>query len=113
MVKRAMRLEPTYQPVYLVTLGGAYTMLGRHEEAIETFEEFLERRSRGRDDGYAGLIVNHMWLGREDEARRFASQLLEEEPNFTLSKYRKRLDYKDTAYEERLLDTLRKAGLPD
>ncbi len=113
MVKRAMRLEPTYQPVYLVNLGYAYTMLGRHEEAIETFEEFLERRSKGRDDGYAGLIVNHMWLGREDEARRYASQLLEEEPNFTLSTYRKRLDYKDTAYKERLLDTLRKAGLPD
>ena len=115
MVKRAMRLEPTYQPAYLETLGDAYTMLGRGEEAIETYEEFLERRSRGRSAGYVGLIVNHMWLGREDEARRYATQLLEEEPKFTVSAYKKRLqlDNKDTAYVERILDALRNAGLPE
>jgi adenylate cyclase len=113
LIKRAMRLEPSYQPAYLVNLGDAYTMLGRSEEAIEAYEEYLERRSRGRSAGYVGLAVNHMWLGHEDEARRYASQLLEEEPKFTVSAYKTRLRYKDTAYVTRLLDALRKAGLPE
>ncbi len=113
LFKRAMRLEPTYQAWYLGSLGDAYTMLGRHAEAIEALQNMLERPLANVEQGHVGLIVNHMWLGREDDARRYASQLLELKPKFTLSTYMKRENYKDVAYVERRLDALRKAGLLD
>ncbi len=112
LLKKAMRLEPTYQPWYIGSLGDAYTSAGKYEEAVEAYKQFLKRRPES-GWGYAGLIVNHMWLDRRNEARSYASKLLESKPKFTLSSYKKRLKYKDAAYVERLVNTLRKAGLPD
>jgi adenylate cyclase len=113
LFKKAMRLEPTYQPWYLGSLGDAYTSAGKYEEAVEAYEQLLKRRPESAS-GHVGLIVNHMWLDRQNEARSYASKLLESKPKFTLSSYRKRrLRYKDAAYVERLLDALRRAGLPE
>ncbi len=112
LLKKAMRLEPSYQPWYLSTLGDAYTSAGKYEEAVKAYEQLLERRP-GSTLGHAGLIVNYMWLGQENKARSYASKLLELEPTFTLSSYRKQQKYKDAAYVERKLDALRKAGVPD
>jgi TolB-like protein/rhodanese-related sulfurtransferase/thioredoxin-like negative regulator of GroEL len=53
-----------------------------------------------------------MWLGRENEAHRYAEKLIEIKPNFSLDSYKEGLKYKDAAYVERLLEALRKAGLP-
>jgi len=112
LLKKAMRLEPTYQPWYLGVLGDAYTSAGKYEEAVKAYEQLLERRPQSTS-GHAGLIVNYMWLGQENKARSYASKLLELEPTFTLSSYRKQQKYKDAAYVERKLDALRKAGVPD
>ncbi len=112
LVKKAMRLEPTYQPWYLSTLGDAYTSAGKYEEAVKAYEQLLQRRPQSAF-GHAGLIVNLIWLGREAEAREYAKKLMEIEPTFTLTAHRKRLTYEDTAYVERLLSALREAGLPD
>jgi adenylate cyclase len=112
MLKKAMRLSPTYQPWYLSSLGDAYNAVGRHEEAAEAYKQFLDRRPESTR-GHPGLIVSYMWLGREDEAQSYAAELLRIKPKFSLVSFRKRLTYKDQAYVERFLDALRKAGLPE
>jgi adenylate cyclase len=112
LVKKAMRLEPTYPPWYLGTLADAYTSVGRYEDAVNAYEQLLERRPESAW-GYAGLIVNHMWLGQEDQARGYAEKLMEIKPTFTLSSYAKQQKYKDAVYVERKLDALRKASLPE
>ena len=112
LLKKAMRLSPTYQAWYLKTLGAAYNAVGRHEEAAEAYKQFLDR-SPESTRGHPGLIVSYMWLGREDEAKGYAAELLRIKPKFSLESFRKRLTYKDQAYVERFLDALRKAGLPE
>ena len=112
LIKKAMRLEPTYPPWYLGSLGDAYTSAGKYEEAVEAYKQFLKRRPES-GWGYAGTIVSYIWLGREDEAHGYAEKLMEIKPNFSLDSYKKGLKYKDAAYVERLLDALRKAGLPE
>ncbi len=112
LLKKAMRLEPTYPPWYLGSLGDAYTSAGKYEDAVNAYEQFLKRRSESTW-GYVGLIVNHMWLGQEGEARDYAEKLMEIKPTFTLSSYAKQQKYNDAAYVERKLDALRKAGVPD
>ncbi|MDH3230588.1 MAG: tetratricopeptide repeat protein, partial [Alphaproteobacteria bacterium] len=112
MLKKAMRLDPTYQPWYLLALGDAYNALGRYEEAAEAHKQFLDRRPENID-GHASLIVSYMWLGREDEAQSYVSEVLRIDPKFSLESFRKRLKYKDQAYLERFLDALRRAGLPE
>jgi TolB-like protein len=114
MLRKAMRLSPTYQPWYLGSLGDAYNVVGRHEEAVEAYKQYLDRQPEA-PVGHAreGLIASYMWLGREDEARSHAAELLRIKPKFSLVSFRKRLKYRDQAYVERFLDALRKAGLPE
>ncbi len=93
-------------------LGAAYNAVGRYEEAAEAYEQFLDRRPDSTG-GHVGLIASYMWLGREDEAQGYAGDLLRIKPKFSLDSFRKGLFCKDQAYVERLLDALRKAGLPE
>ncbi len=112
MLKKAMRLSPSYQPWYLNALGDAYNAVGEHQLAVEAYRQFLDRQPdsiRGR----AGLVVSLMWLGRGNDARTAARELIEMKPDFSLAAYEKELFYKDPAYIVRLLDALRAAGLPE
>jgi adenylate cyclase len=43
LVEQAMRLNPRYPVLYLVTVGWAYTMSGRHAEAITALKAALLR----------------------------------------------------------------------
>ncbi|MDH3242806.1 MAG: adenylate/guanylate cyclase domain-containing protein [Alphaproteobacteria bacterium] len=112
MLEKAMRLDPSYQPWYLQALGDAYNAVGRYAEAAEAHKRFVDRQPE-KIWGHAGLIASYMWLGRKDEAQSHAAELLRIDPKFSLASFRKRLKYKDQAYLERLLDALRKAGLPE
>ncbi len=111
LLKKAVRLEPTYPAWYLGSLGDAYTSAGKYEDAVNAYEQLLERRPES-DWGYAGLIVNYTWLGQEGKARGYAEKLMEIKPTFTLSAYAKQQRYKDKSHVERKLDALRKAGVP-
>ena len=57
------------------------------------------------------LAAIYSELGREEEARAEAAEVLRISPNFSLEVLRQRLPYKDPADLERFLDGLRKAGL--
>src|SRR5262249_62340856 len=41
MMEQAMRLNPRYPPFYLFTLGAAYRMTGRYDDAMTTLTDFV------------------------------------------------------------------------
>jgi adenylate cyclase len=90
--------------------------LERYQEAIPVLQQLLERCRRGEcppDWAQRGLIVSYMGLGREDEARTEAEDLLRVDPTYSLERYRKSNFFRDPARLEHFLSALRKAGIPE
>jgi adenylate cyclase len=107
--KKAMRLDPFPAVIFINYLGHAYRLTEQYEKAIEAFKTAT---SRDRDFwlSHWGLTVCYGLLGREDEARTSAAEVLRIRPDFSLAKA-SGFPYKDKADEERCLEVLRKAGL--
>jgi tetratricopeptide (TPR) repeat protein len=112
LIKRAMRLSPYYPDWYLGALGVSYRLAGNYDEAIAAFEKRRERNPRSTLP-HLGLAVVYMEVGREQEARDAAAEVLKRNPKTSLKQVRNRLPYKDPAEAERIIAALRKAGLPD
>lgn len=116
LIKKGMRLCPKPRPFYPWSLGYAYFMLGRYEEAIETGKHLLERCLKGEcppEWARQILIVSYMELGMEEEARAEAQEVLRARPTMSLELHRRGHPYKDSAHLERLLSALRRAGIPE
>ena len=118
LVKRAMRLHPSYPAYYLTWLGGAYRLKGLYEDARSVYNPLLDR---GRKGEYP-VLAPHVYLadlyaeiGKEDKARAHAAEIFKIEPGFTLKRVRNLVTfgYSDPALLERRLKALRKAGIPD
>jgi adenylate cyclase len=60
---------------------------------------------------HAGLATIYSELGREEEARAEAAEVLRINPKYSLEVWRQRFLYKDPAVLECMLAALRKAGL--
>jgi adenylate cyclase len=113
-VKKAQELNPKYlngrNEAYIDFMGLACFTAGRYDEsvaawkkAIDRFGPFLFRQ--------AFLAASYGELGRDDEARAMAQQLLKTNPNFALKSWELARMYKNPKDTERLLDALRRAGL--
>jgi len=114
LAERAIRLSPYYPAWYLTALSHAYRDAGRYEEALESYQQLLDRCENGECPplwAHIGLAGVYMELDREDEARHHAEEVLRSHPNFSLETWRKGFAYKDPAHVDRLVETLQKAGL--
>jgi tetratricopeptide (TPR) repeat protein len=110
VIEKAMRLNPHYPPDYLFILGEAYSFTGRYEEAIAALKRVLTRIP-ALLPVHLNLAVIYSELGREEEARAEAAEVLRLNPKFSLEVWRQRNPYKDPAVLERMVAALRKAGL--
>jgi adenylate cyclase len=108
LMDKAMRLNPYYPDWYLWYLADAYITMGRHADVIATVQ-----RMRNPDEGRRMLAASYAHLGKMDEAREQARQVLNLYPDFTISRWRHRPPYRDRAALEHFIEGLRKAGLPD
>jgi adenylate cyclase len=116
LIEKGIRLSPMPRVFYPWTLAHSYVMLGRYEEAIETYKQIRERCRRGECPPWWGkvvAIVSNMELGREEEARAQVEEYLRLRPTASLEGMRKGHPYKDPAHMERVISPLRKAGFPD
>jgi tetratricopeptide (TPR) repeat protein len=104
-----MRLNPRYPGWYLNFLGLAYSLPGRYEEALTVVKSALTRIPDL--DTHAMLAFLYSELGREEEARMEAAEILRMSPNFSVEAYVQMLPFKNLADSERTLAALRKAGL--
>ncbi len=114
LAERAIRLSPYYPASYLTALAHAYHDAGRYEEALASYQQLLSRCEKGECSSlwaHIGLAGVYMELGREEEARQHAEEVLRLHPNFSLKTVRQGFAYKDPAHVNRLVETLSKAGL--
>jgi len=110
--KEAMRHSPISPGWFLSELARAYFLTGRYEEAVEIL------RRRLQDDPNSGetlilLAASESAAGRPDKAKVALDKFLEPRPAYTLRHYANGEFYKNTEDLNRVLDALRKAGLPE
>jgi len=110
LIKKALRFNPIPPDIYLVYLAQAYSALGRHEDAIEVYQQVLKRSPKNLF-AHIGLTRTYSASGHEEEARHQAEKLLELDPAFSVDKYAEFHYSKDKEAKERVIDLLRKAGL--
>jgi tetratricopeptide (TPR) repeat protein len=84
--------------------------MGQYKEAIAALKGALTRNPNFLP-AHLVLAAVYSELGREEEARAEAGEILRLSPAFSLEVLRQRLPYKDPAVSERHLAALRKAGL--
>jgi tetratricopeptide (TPR) repeat protein len=110
-IEQALRLDPLPRlEAYFGALGVAYYFMGQYEKAI-AFLKSLRLRNPRSFGSRLYLAAIYAELGREEEAREEATELLRINPNFSLEVYRQRAPLKDPTVLERHIAALRKAGL--
>jgi tetratricopeptide (TPR) repeat protein len=116
LAERSVRLTPYCPNFFLLILAQAYRQAGRYDEAFAIYQKALDRSRKDNGNplpilyGLADVCVQ---LGREEEARAYAAEVVRIAPNFFLEALHTIYPYKEPAHLERILDNLRKAGLPD
>jgi adenylate cyclase len=111
--KRAMRLCPIYPAWYLLLLGDSYRLMDKQDLAIRTLKDAVEREP---DSALTTVLLANVLAGAEllDEAKVAAEKVLSIDPTFTLTGGLAGICfYKDPALNEKVLENLRKAGLPE
>jgi adenylate cyclase len=111
LFQKAIRLNPNAATNTFVYLGHALRNAGRFEEAIPAYKKGLQR-APDNIVAHVGLGSTYSWMGREEEARAEAAEILRINPKFSLDYFAKiSLPYKDQSINDKVIDALRKAGL--
>ena len=110
MLQKAIRLNPLGETGYFLHLGHAYRVTGRFEEAVSAYKKSLQR-SPDNIFAHLSLAATYSMMGREQEARAEAAEVLRLNPKFSVDSYAKRLMFKDQSVTDNFVDALRKAGL--
>jgi adenylate cyclase len=110
VLEKAMRLNPIPPAAYLYNLGDAYRLVGLHEKAVESFKKAL-KKDHNYLPAWIYLTATYSEMGREEEAREAAREVLRLHHRFKVDRYAKRLPYKDQKTREHIKDALHKAGL--
>ena len=113
VIETHMRYDPFYVPSAPGDLGIARYCLKEYSEALPPLREFTSR-APNVSQGHIWLAANLAQLGRLDEARAEAAEVLRIDPKYTIDGTQRRLAlYKRPEDAEHLFDGLRKAGLPE
>ena len=110
MHERAIRLNPMPPASYLYQLGLCYTFIGEFEKAIAICKKALDQNPNDLV-GRITLTIAYSSLGREEEARAEAAEVLRIHPKFTVEYASKTWPYKNQADRDLVFRALRKAGV--
>lgn len=97
---------------FYVHLGQACRLLGKTDEAIEAYQEMLER-DPDQLEGQLGLAGLFSESGDMGNARRHADEILRIDPEFSIYRYFENFVFRDQTVIERFAAALRKLGLPE
>jgi adenylate cyclase len=112
LLKKAFRLNPIPPSYYYYFLGIAYRNDKQYEKSIEICKNGIELDPDVLGI-YTTLVPSCIMLNRFDEAKMYAKEILRLHPNYSLSYHRNTVPFKDQTETEALIDSLRKAGLPE
>jgi adenylate cyclase len=108
--ERAMTLSPHYPGYYLGSLGNAYRLAGRVEEAITAFKAY---HARNPGFGLLDMVIAYQQTNQPEQAKATARQLLSIRRDFTTYSWANEQSFRaDKAQLEADIAALRAAGLP-
>jgi tetratricopeptide (TPR) repeat protein len=89
-------------------LGRPLLLTGRYDEAVSAYKKAIQL---GPDNVYARaeLAATYIMMGREEEARAEAAEVLRINPKFSLDYYLP--GFKDRSSAEKVVNAWRKAGV--
>jgi adenylate cyclase len=111
-IEKAFRLNPFPLNFYYTNAAHTYRLIGRYEDAIRKCKECLVRWPNNIVAQVALACCYAAW-GHDEEARAAAQGVLRIDPKFSAQRYARAFPYKDPALSARVLELMRKAGLPD
>jgi adenylate cyclase len=109
---KALRLNPLAPATFYYDFGGALRTANRIEEATAAYKKASEKAPNWFWP-HAALAAVYSMLGRDEEARAEAVEVLRINPRFSLEWVDRVAAYKDRAPVKKFIDVMRKAGLPD
>ena len=107
-----MALDPYHSDIWLHFQAQAAYQLGRYPEAIGLLKQRI-LRNPNTDTSRALLAASYGQLGLIEEAHEAWRELLRVNPDYSIEHRRKVLPYKHPEDFEKIIDGLRKAGLPE
>jgi adenylate cyclase len=111
-IDRAMALDPFCSDMLLHFHGQALYQLGRYPDAIGILKRRILRNPE-TDASRVLLAAAYGQSGMIEQAREAWQEALRVNPKYSLEQRRKVLPYKNPEDFERVVDGLRKAGLPE
>ncbi|WP_446012197.1 tetratricopeptide repeat protein, partial [Candidatus Electrothrix sp.] len=112
LLEKAIRLNPLPPPLFFTRLGISYYHAGHYKDAIKILKKALKSEPRSLEAN-VGLTAAYDFSGRESEAKERAKILLRLYPDYSLRYAKNTLYYKDPDVTERVINALRKAGIPE
>ena len=113
LFQKAIRLNPFGSfPSCYNALGNALMFTGRYEEAVSAYKKYIQS-TPNFIWAHVTLAATYSMMGREKEAQAEAAQVLSIDPKFSLDFWAKTALVRDQSIRDRILNALRKAGLPD
>ena len=108
--EKGVRLNPRHPEYCLMQVAIAYLSMGRFKEARSIFEETFANRPN-QPAGHMLKAIADVELGRDDDARAEAAEVLRVSPNYSLATWQQGYPLKNAALQQRWRADLRKAGL--
>ena len=111
VLQKALRLSPVKPPgMVLSNIAGSHRILGQYDEAVRFYKRLIKEYP-AHFSGNLGLTCTYGLMGRLEEARAQAEEVMRLNPRFSLERWARTQRLKDPAESERFLEGLRKAGL--
>ena len=113
LFQKAIRLNPnavgSYYNYYQ-NLGVAFMLTGRFEEAVSAHKKAIQRTPNFLWS-HMMLTATYSMMGRDEEARAEAAEVLRINPKFSADFFAKTSVIKDQSAKDKIFNALRKAGL--
>jgi len=112
LIQKAAGLNPRNPINYQLQMGRCYFAMGRYGEAIAAFEQALDKNALGHR-GHLLLAASYAQAGRLDDARWTVSEIQAGGRQLSLRRIEPTIPFTRSEDRARLIEGLRRAGVPD
>jgi adenylate cyclase len=110
LLQKAIRQNPFGPASIYNAFGDVLRDAGRFEESVSAYKKAIQI-APDHFNAHVGLVVTYTWMGRENEARATAAEVLRINPKYSVDYAAKTFFYKDQSFNNKIVAALRKAGL--
>ena len=100
LAQKVMRFSPLHHSWYLGVAAHAYRLLERYEDAVTLYKRTI-KQTPGYISAHIGLTACYAEMGRLEEARAQATDVLRLDPRFSVQRYANALVYREPRHSQR------------